>query len=88
MIKARGLFRAIMYKKPKGKEMNPALTAWNRIISQTRYMVERTFGGLSPAPGLRPDAVCGASKDPVFFRLGAISYNLIRCLKLPIIQPE
>jgi transposase, IS5 family len=88
MIKSRGLFPAIMYKKPKGKEMNPTLTSWNRIISRTRYKVERTFGGFHRHLGFDRTPYLGLRKTQYYFRMGAMAYNLNRCLKLPIIQPE
>ena len=43
---AHHLTDGIMHKKPKGKELSPALESCNRAISAGRYVIERTFGSI------------------------------------------
>ena len=52
VLKSKGLKDGIMGKKPKGQAMTHWKRMRNRLISQRRFVVERTFGTLKRTYGL------------------------------------
>ena len=78
VLKSKGLKDGIMRKKPKGQ----AMTHWNRIrnrlISQRRFVVERTFGTLKRTYGLHRARYIGLVKTQAEVLMKSIAYNLKR----------
>ena len=55
---------------------------YTKKISKIRYIVERTFGTLHKDYGYDRSRYFGLAKTDFFLKLGAISFNLKRVLKI------
>lgn len=81
---AHHLTDGIMHKKPKGKELSPALESCNRAISAGRYVIERTFGSIHSWMGGGRARYRGLAKVHTQGVLEFMAYNIKRMLRLPI----
>ena len=81
---AHHLTNGIMHKKPKGKELSPALESCNRAISAGRYVIERTFGSIHSWMGGGRARYRGLAKVHTQGVLEFMAYNIKRMLRLPI----
>ena len=79
-LKARGLKDGIMRKKPKGQAMAYWERIRNKLISQRRFVTERTFGTLKRTYGLYRSGYVGLVKTQAEVMIKAIAYNLRRGL--------
>jgi len=87
-------FRTIQEQRTSGKKKknhitkkakkNQPLTAWemrfNKLISRTRYKIERTFGGMKRWFSIRSARSRGLAKMHTQNLMEAIAYNLYRSL--------
>ena len=71
-----GLKDGIMYKAAKGKPLTNTQTRFNRIVSKTRYKVERTLGGISRWFGGGIARYVGIAKTHTQHLMEAMAYNL------------
>ena len=67
-----------MRKKPKGQAMTHRNRIRNRLISQRRFVVERTFGTLKRTYGLHRARYIGLVKTQAEVLMKSIAYNLKR----------
>jgi Transposase and inactivated derivatives, IS5 family len=81
-LKDYGIKDGILYKKPKGAELDPYLKALNKIHSRIRGTIERTFAHLKDIFGMRMARYKGWDKNQVHLDLLAIAYNLKRSTRL------
>lgn len=81
-LKDAGIKDGILYKKPKGKPLDPHLQHLNKIHSRIRSTIERTFAHLKDIFGLRTARYIGWDKNQVHLDLLPIAYNLKRSIRL------
>lgn len=81
-LQEKNLVSKIMQKKRKNKEMPAETKAFNHAISQQRYRVERSFGGLKKHFGWGRSIYMGLQKTADYLFMGAIAFNLKRSLKI------
>lgn len=81
-LESRNLVPKIMRKKKKNQAPDPELKEFNYAISQVRYKVEQTFGGLKKHFGWGRSIYLGLDKTKNYLILGAIAFNLTRSLKI------
>lgn len=73
-----GLKDGIMYKAVKNKPLTNTQTRFNRMVSKTRYKVERTLGGISRWFGGGIARYVGMAKTHTQHLMEAMAYNLYR----------
>lgn len=83
-IKNLGSRSRVMYKAYKNKPLTPRQTLVNKLISKTRWVVERTFGSIKRWFGAASTRLKGLDKVHGFHVLGAMAYNLKRAVKFPV----
>ena len=71
-----GLKDGIMYKAVKGKPLTNTQTRFNKIVSKTRYKVERTLGGISRWFRGGIARYVGLAKTHTQHLMEAMAYNL------------
>lgn len=81
-LQEKNLVSKIMQKKKKNQEMSAETRAFNHAISQQRYRVERSFGGLKKHFGWGRSIYMGLQKTTDYLYMGAIAFNLKRSLKI------
>jgi IS5 family transposase len=79
-LKARGLKDSIMRKEPKDQAMADWERIQNKLISQRRFVTERTFGTLKRSYGLYRACYVGLVKTQAEVMTKAIAYTLRRGL--------
>lgn len=88
-LRKRGIKNGIMYKATFKKELKPREKLFNRIVSKSRYVVERTIGTL------KNHFKCGRArylglikvKAQLFFK--AICHNLLKAInKVELMRPN
>ena len=77
-----GLKDGIMYKAVKNKSLTNTQTRFNRMVSKTRYKVERTFGGISRWFGGGIANYVGIAKTHTQHLMEAMAYDLYRSLEI------
>lgn len=77
-LKKNGLKDGIMYKAVKNKPLTGHQAKFNKIVSQTRYKVERTFGGIFRWFKTGLARYVGKDKTHTQHLIEAIAYNLYR----------
>ena len=89
LLKQFSLRSGIMLKLKKNdlESIKILKRRYNKKISKIRYIVERTFGTLHKDYGYDRSRYFGLAKTDFFLKLGAISFNLKRVLKIVSIQP-
>ena len=78
LLKEKGYKQRIMKKALKGKPMGQWQKKYNQKISQTRFKIERTFGGMSRWFGAGIARYIGLAKTHTQHIMEAIAYNLYR----------
>lgn len=81
-LKARGIKNGIQDKAARNKPLTSRQLQRNRLITQSRYVVERTFGSQVRWFGSKILRYRGLSKAHAWHILLAIAYNLKRLPKL------
>ena len=79
-LKARKLKDGIMRKKPKGQEMGHWTRLRNSLISQKRFVTERTFGTLKRVYGMGRARYIGIKKVHGELLLKSMAYNIKRAM--------
>lgn len=88
-LRARGIKNGVMYKAASKKELKPREKLFNRLVSKSRYVVERTIGTL------KNHFCCGRAKylglvkvkAQLFFK--AVCHNLLKAVnKIELIKPN
>jgi len=77
-LKNNGLKDGIMYKAVRNKSLTGHQIKFNKIVSQTRFKVERTFGGISRWFKTGIARYVGRDKTHTQHLMEAIAYNLYR----------
>jgi IS5 family transposase len=77
-LKNNGLKDGIMYKAVRNKPLTGHQIKFNKIVSQTRFKVERTFGGISRWFKTGIARYVGRDKTHTQHLMEAIAYNLYR----------
>ncbi|WP_244073816.1 transposase [Nitrosomonas sp. PY1] len=83
-LKSRSIKNGIQDKAVKNKPLTRRQLQRNRLIAQSRYVVERTFGSQVRWFGSKILRYCGLAKAHTWHLLQAIAYNLKRLPKLYI----
>lgn len=78
LLKEKGLKNGIMYKKSKGKHLSRAKKEMNNFITQHRYPIERSFGGIKRWFKSGVARYVGLEKAHTQHLMEAIAYNLKR----------
>lgn len=81
-LKARGIKNGIQDKAARNKPLTSRQLQRNRLITQSRYVVERTFGSQVRWFGSKILRYCGLNKAHAWHILQAIAYNVKRLPKL------
>jgi len=76
----------IMHRKPKGKTMAESMQKANRLISKTRYKIERTFGSIKLFAKTGLARYVGIERTHGQHVLESIAYNLYRSPKIAMKQ--
>ncbi len=84
ILKSKELKSAIMLKckKNDNKSIRALKKRYNKVVSKTRYIVERTFGTLHKSYGFDRSRYFGLEKTHFHLQLGYIAFNLKRAIKL------
>ena len=77
-LKNNGLKDGIMYKAVRNKPLTGHQVKFNKIVSQTRFKVERTFGGISRWFKTGIARYVGKDKTHTQHLMEAMAYNLYR----------
>jgi IS5 family transposase len=77
-LKTNGLKDGIMYKAVKNKPLTSHQQKFNKIVSQTRFKVERTFGGITRWFKTGIARYVGKAKTHTQHLIEAMAYNLYR----------
>lgn len=77
-LKSNGLKDGIMYKAVKNKPLSNHQVKFNKIVSQVRFKVERTFGGITRWFKTGIARYVGKEKTHTQHLMEAIAYNLYR----------
>lgn len=77
-LKSNGLKDGIMYKAVRNKPLTGHQQKFNKIVSQTRFKVERTFAGITRWFKTGIARYLGKSKTHTQHLMEAIAYNLYR----------
>ena len=88
LLKSQGIKDGVMKKKPKGKALSYWARLRNRLISQRRFVTERTFGTLKRTYGLHRARYLGLTKVNAEVKIKAIAYNLRRGLNKYLQHPQ
>lgn len=78
LLKKNKIKNRIMHKAYRNTPLTPWQDTFNRIISKTRWVVERTFGSIKKWFGGRTTRYMGLAKTHTQHVLQAICYNLKR----------
>lgn len=88
-LKARKIKNGMMYKSTSKRELNQREKLFNRIVSKTRYVVERTMGTLKNHFGCGRAKYLGLAKVKAQLFLKAICHNLLKAVnKIELIKPN
>lgn len=87
LLKDRKLKNGIHYKAAKKRPLTSHEQAFNKLVSKTRYTVERTFGSMSKWFGAGIAKYIGETKTHAQHLLEAMAYNLKRSPNM-IIKPQ
>ena len=88
-LKARKIKNGMMYKATSKRELNQREKLFNRIVSKTRYVVERTIGTLKNHFGCGRAKYLGLAKVKAQLFLKAICHNLLKAVnKIELIKPN
>jgi len=77
-LKEHGYKSGIMHKAKRGTPLNNQQKKFNKIVSKTRYKIERTFGGIKRWFASQYARYVGIKKMHTQHVLEAIAYNLYR----------
>jgi IS5 family transposase len=77
-LRSNGLKDGVMYKAVRNKPLTSHQQKFNKIVSQTRFKVERTFGGITRWFKTGVTRYVGQAKTHTQHLLEAIAYNLYR----------
>lgn len=88
-LRARGIKNGVMYKvKPKA-ELKPREKLFNRLVSKSRYVVERTIGTLKNHFSCGRAKYLGLAKVKAQLFFKAICHNLLKAVnKIELIKPN
>jgi len=78
LLKKMGLKNGIMHKKSRGKSLSRAKQEMNAFITQHRYPIERSFGGIKRWFNSGVARYVGLEKTHTQHLMEAIAYNLKR----------
>ncbi len=78
MLKEKGYRNRILRKASKNRSLTPREIQFNKLVSRTRYRVERTFGSMRRWFGAGTARYVGLAKMHTQHLMEAIAYNLYR----------
>jgi len=78
IVKKKKMKNHIMYKAKKNKALTPRQSMFNKLISKTRFKVERTFGSITRWFGGGTARYIGLDKMHTQNLMEAMAYNLYR----------
>lgn len=79
-LRARRIKNGVMYKASSKKELKPREKLFNRLVSKSRYVVERTIGTLKNHFGCGRAKYLGLVKVKAQLFLKAICHNLLKAV--------
>ena len=79
-LRARGIKNGVMYKAAPKKELKAREKLFNRLVSKSRYVVERTIGTLKNHFGCGRAKYLGLVKVKAQLFLKAICHNLLKAV--------
>lgn len=82
VLKAKKLWNGIMRKAAKNKPLDSFEKFINRLISKTRWKVERCFGILKQVQGFERARYLGCQKVELEFHLQALAHNVRKAVNL------
>lgn len=86
-LRERGIKNGVMYKAAPKKELKPREKLFNRLVSKSRYVVERTIGTLKNHFGCGRAKYIGLAKVKAQLFLKAICHNLLKAVnKIELIK--
>jgi len=74
----------IMHKAVRGRKLTLDEKIWNKFISKTRWIVERSFGTLKKIQGFVRSRYIGKNKVEMEFHLHALVHNMRKAINLSI----
>ena len=77
-MKQKGYRPQLMIKAAKNKPLGTWEKKFNKLVSKTRYKVERTFGGMARWFGAGKARYVGLAKTHTQHVMESIAYNLYR----------
>ncbi len=80
MLQDRKLKNGIMFKASRGRPLTNRERRFNKIVSKTRFVVERTFGNLKLHHGQKRVRYIGLGRAEFDLRMSCIAYNLKRAV--------
>jgi IS5 family transposase len=87
VLKGHRLKNGIMYRAARGSPLSKRQKDFNKKVSQIRYVIERTFGGLKHHFGQRRARYVGLGRTAFDLRIASIAYNIKRAVNLIPAQP-
>lgn len=78
IVKKKKMKNHIMYKAKKNKALTPRQSIFNKLVSKTRFKVERTFGSITKWFGGGTARYIGLDKMHTQNLMEAMAYNLYR----------
>jgi IS5 family transposase len=87
ILKQRKLVDKIMHKRKRNEPDNAQQTERNKLISQRRYVVERTFGSLKRSYGWSRSRYLGLLKTTFYLQMRCLAFNIKRALKVISLSP-
>lgn len=88
-LRSRGIKNGVMYKANSKAELKPREKLFNRLVSKSRYVVERTIGTLKNHFGCSRAKYLGLVKVKAQLFLKAICHNLLKAVnKIELITPN
>lgn len=88
-LASRGIKNGIMYKASSKRELSKREKLFNKLVSKTRYVVERTIGTLKNHFGCRRSRYIGLVKVKAELFFKAMCHNLLKAInKIDKIKPN
>lgn len=81
-LKKNGFLDGIMNKAVKGRQLTEQEKKWNKFISKTRWIIERTFGTIKKVQGYVRSRYLGMDKVEMEFHLHALAHNMRKVVNL------
>lgn len=88
IVKDKNLKNRILHKASKGRKLTEREVQFNKLVSKTRYRVERTFGSMKRWFGAGTARYVGLAKMHTQHLMEALAYNLYRAPRIVVSNCE